>query len=104
MAWAFERVAGPFDFTEGPVWDGVAVLFCAPRHDRIMRYEPATGACTVYRTDTHGTGGLTRDRRGRLYGCQGRARRVVRYEPDGQVAVLADRFEGNLLNGPNDLV
>ncbi len=34
---------------------------------------------------------------------RGGARRVVRYEPDGSVAVLTDGFEGNRLNIPNDL-
>jgi hypothetical protein len=27
MSWDFELVAGPFGFTEGPAWDGAAVLF-----------------------------------------------------------------------------
>ena len=31
-------------------------------------------------------------------------RRVVRYETDGSVTVLADRFEGKRLNIPNDIV
>jgi gluconolactonase len=104
MSWQFERVAGPVGFTEGPVWDGAAVLFCAPRDDQILRFDPATGACAVHHTGTLGAGGLARDRQGRLYACQGRGRRVVRYDPDGSVAVLADRFAGKRLNSPNDLV
>ena len=27
MEWNFEQVAGPFGFTEGPVWVGDALLF-----------------------------------------------------------------------------
>jgi gluconolactonase len=104
MPWQFEQVAGPSDFTEGPVWDGAAVLFCAPGTDRIRRYDPASGACTVHLDATEGAGGLARDRQGRLVACQGRARRVVRYDDGGGVTVLADRFEGKRLNAPNDLV
>jgi gluconolactonase len=104
MAWSFERVAGPFPFTEGPVWDGEAVLFCELAGDRIARYDPATGACTTYRAGANGAGGLARDRVGRLYACQGRARRVVRYEPDDTETVLADQYAGQRLNSPNDLV
>jgi gluconolactonase len=74
MPWQFEMVAGPFSFTEGPVWDGEAVLFTDIPNDRIMRYDPATGACVEYRTGTEGTNGLTLDRQGRLYGCQARGR------------------------------
>jgi gluconolactonase len=42
------------------------------------------------------------DPRGRLYACEGDARRVVRYE-NGGVTVLADEFEGKRFNIPNDL-
>src|SRR6185312_3071439 len=31
-------------------------------------------------------------------------RRVVRWEPDGSLTVIADRFEGKSLNSPNDVV
>jgi gluconolactonase len=104
MAWQFEMVAGPFSFTEGPVWDGESVLFTDIPNNRIMRYVPATGACTEFRANTEGTNGLTLDRQGRLYGCQSRGRRIVRYEADGGVTVLAERFEGKRLNEPNDIV
>jgi gluconolactonase len=104
MAWQFEMVAGPFSFTEGPAWDGAGVLFTDIPNNRIMRHVPATGACEEYRTGTEGTNGLTLDGQGRLYGCQSGARRIVRYEADGGVTVLIDRFEGKRLNEPNDLV
>jgi gluconolactonase len=104
MAWQFERVAGPFSFCEGPVWDGAAVLFTDIRNNRIMRYDPKDGSCTEYKTDTGAANGLTLDRQGRLYACAGGARQVVRYEAGGAVSVLADRFEGQRLNSPNDIV
>jgi gluconolactonase len=109
MAWRFEVVAGPFGFTEGPAWDGAALLFSDIPADRILRYDPATGETGVYRGcppgGTNGGNGLMFDRRGRLYGCEGGSggRRVVRYEPDGGVTVVADSFEGRRLNSPNDL-
>ncbi len=49
--WRFELVAGPFRFTEGPVWDGEAVLFSDIPTSRIFRYDPRTGKCDVFRTD-----------------------------------------------------
>lgn len=105
MAWTFERVAGPFTFTEGPVWDGAAVLFTDIRNSRIMRYDPATGECAPFRTETNEANGLHLDRQGHLYACEGGGggRRLVRYEPDGGVTVLADHFEGARLNSPNDV-
>jgi gluconolactonase len=103
MAWTFERVAGPLNFTEGPVWTGAALLFTDIPTSRIMRYDPASGICAVFRADTHGTNGLHRDAAGLLYGCEGEGRRLVRYEADGSTTALAERFEGARLNSPNDV-
>ena len=107
-AWSFERVAGPFNFTEGPLWDGEALLFTDIPSNRIMRYRPAgegqAESCTEYRTDTEGANGLTFDLEGRLIACAGKGRRVVRYEADGSVTTLADRYQGRRLNSPNDVV
>src|SRR6185369_7622172 len=51
--------------------------------------------------------GMTFDADGRLVVCQGDrtdgGRSVVRIEQDGGLTVLADRYEGRLLNSPNDV-
>jgi gluconolactonase len=94
--------------TEGPVWDGSGLLYTRIQQSRIMRFDPATKAPVIWRENTNCANGLTLDPQGRLYACEGGAaigaRRVVRYEQDGSVTVLADRFEGKRLNIPNDLV
>jgi gluconolactonase len=51
-----------------------------------------------------GSNGLTLDKQGRLAINQHGNRRVVRMEKNGQLTVLADRYEGKRLNSPNDLV
>lgn len=103
--WKFERVAGPFSFAEGPIWDGEAVLFTDIRNNRIMRFDPKDSSCLAIQTDTKGANGLALDKKGRLYACQGGAegRQLVRYEADGTMRILADRFEGKRLNSPNDI-
>ena len=40
MAWHFDVVAGPFGFTEGPAWDGEALLFADIPTSRIIRFDP----------------------------------------------------------------
>ena len=100
--WDFERVAGPFEFTEGPVWDGEAVLFSDMPSDQIYRYDPATGDCTVAYTDSGASNGLKLDEEGRLYACEMVGRRVVRYE-GGERKVVASHYEGDRFNSPNDL-
>lgn len=103
MPWNFERVASPFTFTEGPVWTGEVVLFTDIPNSRIMRYDPATGNCDLFRADTNEANGLHLDHHGDLYACEGGGRRIVRYERDGATTVIADRYEGHRLNSPNDL-
>ncbi|WP_254546887.1 SMP-30/gluconolactonase/LRE family protein [Halomarina pelagica] len=103
MSWRFERVAGPFGTTEGPVWDGEGVLFTDMPSSRVMRYDATTGDCGAYRTGTNNANGLKFGPDGGLYACEMGGRRVVRYEADGGVTVVADEYEGGRLNSTNDL-
>src|SRR6266446_5148671 len=113
------KLAEGFKFTEGPVWDrkGGYLLFSDPNNNTIYKYSPeGSGQLTVFReksgyegTDIAeygqpGSNGLTFDPQGRLTIDQHGNHRVVRVEPDGQLTVLADKFEGKRLNSPNDLV
>jgi gluconolactonase len=68
-----------------------------------LRYDPAIGQATEHISKTGNANGLMLDSSGQLYSCQGGARRVVRYEADGSVEVLADGYDGQRLNIPNDL-
>ena len=99
----FERVAGPYSFTEGPVWDGERVIFTDIPRSRIMAFDPATGSTEVVIENTEKSNGLALDADGRLYACQDAGRRVVRYEHDGTRSVVAETYEGRRLNSPNDL-
>ena len=112
-----EKLAGGFLFTEGPVWvrDGGYLLFSDPNDNRIYRWTP-DGDLSVYRTKSGYTGpdiaeygqpgsnGLTLDKDGRLTINEHGNRRVTRLEKNGQLTVLADRYDGKRLNSPNDLV
>jgi len=100
MGWEFETVAGPFNprLTEGPAWDGKALLFTHIPASRIYRYDPATGECTVFREHTNHTNGLAFDCEGRLYGCCSGGRSIVRFEPDGTTTTIVDRLDGQPLN------
>ena len=109
MSWDFELVDPPYgNVSEGPVWDGSGLLFTRIQESRIMRYDPRTSSCSVFRENTNCANGVVFDAQGRLYACEGGAtadlRRVVRYEADGGVTVLADNYEGKRFNIPNDLV
>jgi gluconolactonase len=107
--WQFEVLDPAYGkVSEGNAWDGSGMLFTRIFQSRIMRYDPAADTVSVWRDGTNYANGLTFDAQGRLYACEGGAiehlRRVVRYEVDGSVTILADNFEGKRLNIPNDLV
>jgi gluconolactonase len=104
MEWQFERVAGPFNFAEGPVWDGRYVFFTDIPSSRTMRYDPQSGECVVHIAQTHEGNGQTLDHQGRLIQVQHKGRAAVRYEPDGTVTTLATHYQGKRLNSPNDVV
>jgi len=101
-----ERIATGFRFTEGPVWfgDGRFLLFSDIPNDRILRWDETTGQISVFREPSHYANGNTRDRQGRLITCEHDTQRLTRTEYDGAITILADRFEGKKLTGPNDVV
>jgi len=103
---AVERLATGMRWAEGPVWfgDGRYLLWSDIPNNRIMKWEEETGAVSVFRKPSNYANGHTRDRQGRLVGCEHGGRRVVRTEYDGSLTVLMDRFEGKRLNSPNDVV
>ena len=104
MDWKFELVAGPYGGTsEGPVWDGQAMLFTDIPNSRIMRFDPESGECSEYRTGTNETNGLMFDAEGRLYGCSGGGRCILRFDPDGSSVPLPHHLNGSRHNTPNDL-
>jgi gluconolactonase len=112
-----EKLAGGFLFTEGPIWvrDGGYLLFSDPNNNLIYRWSQDDGV-SVYRTHSGYTGmnigeygqpgsnGLTLDKEGRLTINEHGNRRVTRLEKNGQLSILADRYQGKRLNSPNDLV
>ena len=93
-------------WTEGPVWfgDGRFLLFSDIPNNRILRWTEETGEVSEFRNPSNYANGNTRDRQGRLISCEHDTRRVTRTEPDGSIKVLADHFQGKLLNAPNDIV
>lgn len=100
-----EKLADGFRWLEGPVWFGdmQCLLFSDIPNDRIMRWSEA-GGIEVFRQPAGFPNGQTRDRQGRLITCSHHNRCVMRTELDGEVTVLADRFEGKRLNSPNDVI
>jgi gluconolactonase len=103
MQWKFELLLKPSTITEGPVWDGEYLYFTHIWTSRILRYDPKSGAITDWRTGINRCNGLAYDAQGKLFGCCSGGRSILRFDPDGKNAVVADRVDGKKLNTPNDL-
>jgi len=69
-----------------------------------MRWLEEDNHVSVFHNPSNYANGNTFDWEGRLLTCEHNTRRVVRYEHDGSVTILADRWQGNPFNAPNDIV
>jgi gluconolactonase len=90
---------------EGPAWSsqGRYLVWSDIPNNRQMRWMEDDGRVTVFRMPSNNSNGNTFDYQGRQVSCEHAMRRVVRYEHDGSMTVLADRYNGMRLNSPNDL-
>lgn len=93
-------------WAEGPAWNGTGnyLVWSDIPNNAQMRYLPEDGHVSVMRNNSGNSNGNTFDWQGRQISCEHGNRRVVRYELDGKVTVLASEFEGKPLNAPNDAV
>jgi gluconolactonase len=73
-------------------------------NNRVLRWEEETGQVSIFRKPSNNANGHTRDRQGRIIACEHGGRRVIRYEYDGAITVIADSYQGKRLNSPNDVV
>ena len=124
-----ERIASGYGFVEGPVWNRIDgyLLFSDMRRNAIYKWNPADGKVSVFLDHagfagedptgvgsestaggevyyTIGPNGVAVDPQGRVVFCAVGDRQIVRVERDGNRTVLASRYEGKRLGGPNDIV
>ena len=99
------RLSTGYHLAEGPAWSGIGnfAIFSDVKNDTLYRYIWETGQVTAYRKPSFNTNGNTFDHQGRQISTQDFFRRVVRWEADGSMTIIADKFDGKPLNSPNDL-
>jgi gluconolactonase len=103
---SIERLWTGARWAEGPAWSGVGryLVFSDIPNNRQLRWIEDDGHVSVFRYPSNNSNGNSFDFQGRQLSCEHLMRRVVAYELDGSVTVLADSFEGKRLNSPNDVV
>ncbi len=93
-------------WAEGPAWnaEGRYLVWSDIPNNRQLRWLEDNGQVSVFRLPSNNSNGNTFDFQGRQLSCEHLTRRVVRYELNGSVTVIADQFNGKRLNSPNDVV
>jgi gluconolactonase len=93
-------------WAEGPAWSGVDryLLWSDIPNDLQRRWLDEDGHVSIFRNPAGNSNGNTFDFEGRQLSCEHGNRRVVRYEHNGTVSVLASHWQGKPFNAPNDIV
>jgi gluconolactonase len=112
-----EKLAGGFQFTEGPLWRPRSnALWFSDVVGNVVRQWSRDGQVQVLIEKAGGDpgpgsqggfvgpNGEAADKDGAVLICQHTGRRIVRVTPDLRMTTLVDRYEGKRLNSPNDLV
>jgi gluconolactonase len=91
-------------WAEGTAWCGQGryLVWSDIPNDRQLRWLDEDGHVSVFRKPAGNSNGNTFDWEGRQISFEHGNRRVVRYEHNGKVTVLADRYQGKPFNAPND--
>lgn len=109
-----KKTSPELHFAEGPKWMNGKIYFSNMYFDQNFGADPKKSSTVEldpsgrYRNITEGkmqTNGLYPYKNGNLLVCDMMGHRVVEMTPKGQVVrVLADKFEGKPIDGPNDVV
>jgi gluconolactonase len=101
---AIERLHTGSRWVEGPAWNGVGnyLVWSDIPENRQLRWMEEDGHVSVFRKPSGNSNGNTFDYQGRQISFEHGNRRVVRYEYDGSLTVLASHWQGKPLNAPND--
>ena len=93
-------------WAEGPAWNGVGryLVWSDIPNDVQNRWLADDGHVSAFRSPSNNSNGNTFDWEGRQISCEHGTRRVVRYEHNGTVTVLTDKWQGKPFNAPNDIV
>jgi gluconolactonase len=94
-------------WAEGPAWSAVGRYLLwsdIPNNEQLRYLEEDDHVSRRFRFPAGNSNGNTFDYQGRQIACEHGTRKVIRYEHNGKVTVLAEKFEGKEFNAPNDAV
>jgi gluconolactonase len=100
---ALKLVSNQFAFAEGPAVDKKGdIYFTDQPNDKIWKYD-INGKLSLFMDKTGRANGLYFDNQQRIIACADEQNELRAITLKKKVTVLLDNFEGQKLNGPNDL-
>ncbi len=93
-------------WAEGPAWSGAGrfMVWSDIPNNVQLRWIADDNRVTVFHNPSGYSNGNTFDREGRQLSCEHGGRRIARYEINGTITAVAEKFENKRLNSPNDIV
>ncbi len=96
-------LAGDFAFTEGPAVDSEGNVYFTDQPNNRIWIWTIDGKLELLTDQSGRSNGLYFDQQDRLLACADMDNELWRFDHDGEVEVLLSKYQGKLLNGPNDL-
>ncbi len=98
-----EKLAGDFQFTEGPTCDRDGNIFFTDQpNNRIMKWS-VDGKLSTFLKPAGRANGMFFDALGNLIACADEKAELWSIAPDGKHTVLAHEYEGKIINSSNDV-
>ena len=100
---SLKLISNQFSFTEGPAANKKGVVFFTDQpNDKIWKYD-TDGKLSVYMEKTGRSNGMYFDKKGNLITCADEKNELWCISPKKKITVLLKDYQGQKLNGPNDL-
>lgn len=100
---SLKLLSGGFKFTEGPISDAEGNVYFTDQPNDAIHCWTTAGELKTFMKPAGRSNGLYFDLNGDLLACADERNQLWAIDSDGNHRVLVDKFEGKLLNGPNDL-
>lgn len=98
-----EKLADGFLFTEGCSSDAKGnIYFTDQPNDRIMKWS-VDGKLSTFMKPCGRSNGTCFDSKGNIWACADEKNELWKISPKGKTDVVITRYQGKLLNGPNDV-
>ncbi len=98
-----QQISGSYLFAEGPATDPSGnVYFSDINAGKIYKWA-LDGSVSFFVDGLNMPNGLAFDKSGNLIACEGGKGQLISIDPQGQITVLVDQYNGARFNEPNDL-